>query len=61
MLTVSRKRDESVMVVTDQGLVEVVVLSGGTVKLGFRAPREIPIHRKEVYEAIQRSKPVEEV
>ena len=34
----------------------VVVRAGGMVKLGISAPRGVPIHRKEVYEAIQRAR-----
>lgn len=53
MLVLSRHRDESIMIGDD---IEVVVVSikGDKVRLGFSAPREVPIHRKEFYEAIKR-------
>ena len=52
MLALTRKKGESVMVGND---VEVVVLGiqGDQVKLGFVAPKKVPIHRKEIYEQIQ--------
>lgn len=52
MLVLTRKSEESVMV---GGAIEVKVLAikGDQVSLGFTAPREVRIHRKEVYEAIR--------
>ena len=52
MLALTRKKGESIMVGND---VELVVLSvqGDQVKLGFVAPKNITIHRKEIYEQIQ--------
>ena len=52
MLALTRKRGESIMVGND---VELVVLSvqNDQVKLGFVAPKNISIHRKEIYEQIQ--------
>ena len=52
MLALTRRRGESIMVGSD---VELVVLSvqGDQVKLGFVAPKNITIHRKEIYEQIQ--------
>jgi len=52
MLALTRKKGESIMVGND---VELVVLSiqGDQVKLGFVAPKNISIHRKEIYEQIQ--------
>ncbi len=52
MLVLTRKSEQSVMV---GGTIEVKVLGvkGDQVSLGFSAPREISIHRKEVYKAIQ--------
>lgn len=53
MLILARKLGESIMIGDD---VEVMVTSRGdqTVKLGIVAPRSIPVHRKEVYEAIHK-------
>ena len=52
MLALTRKRGESIMVGNN---VELVVLSvqGDQVKLGFVAPKNITIHRKEIFEQIQ--------
>ena len=52
MLVLSRKSNESIMIGSN---IEIVVLGveGDTVKLGIRAPREVDIHRKEIYIAIQ--------
>lgn len=52
MLILSRKQGESVII---DGRIEVKVVrvEGGIVKLGFAAPADVPIHRREVYEEIQ--------
>lgn len=56
-LVLSRRVDESV-VCGHKGELEVYVIEirGDTVRLGFRASRDIPIHRLEVFEAIQRER-----
>ena len=55
MLVLSRCKDESIMVGED---VEVTIIDvrGSKVRLGITAPKCIPVHRKEVYEAIHRKK-----
>ncbi|MCH2117264.1 MAG: carbon storage regulator CsrA [Pirellulales bacterium] len=53
MLVLSRQRDESI-IIGDNVVVTVVDVRGDKVRLGIEAPREIPVHRREVYEAIQR-------
>ena len=53
MLVLSRKEDESI-VIGDNIVVTVVRISGDKVRLGIEAPTEIPVHRREVYEVIQR-------
>ncbi len=53
MLVLSRRRDESIMI-GDNIVVTVVDIRGDKVRLGINAPKEIPVHRQEVYEAIQR-------
>jgi carbon storage regulator len=53
MLVLSRQRDQSVMIADDIE-VRVVDVRGDKVRLGFNAPRDIPVHRKEVYDAIRR-------
>jgi carbon storage regulator len=52
MLVFSRKKDEAITIGSE---IEIKVISVGrdTVKLGISAPREIPIHRKEIYLAIE--------
>jgi len=53
MLVLSRQRDESI-IIGDNVVITVVDVRGDKVRLGIEAPREIPVHRREVYEAIQR-------
>jgi carbon storage regulator len=53
MLVLSRQRDESI-VIGDNVVVTIVDIRGDKVRLGIQAPAEIPVHRQEVYEAIQR-------
>ena len=53
MLVLSRQRDESIMI-GDNVQVTIVDIRGDKVRLGIIAPAEIPVHRKEVFDAIQR-------
>jgi carbon storage regulator len=53
MLVLSRGRDESI-VIGDNIVVTIVDIRRDKVRLGIDAPSEIPVHRREVYEAIQR-------
>jgi len=53
MLVLSRKRDQEIMI-GDNIVITVVDVRGDKVKLGITAPRSMPVHRSEVYEAIQR-------
>ena len=54
MLVLSRKKNESIVI--DNNITIVVVeIRGDKVRLGVEAPREVPVHRREVYDAIQRS------
>jgi carbon storage regulator len=53
MLVLSRQRDESIMI-GDNVQITIVDIRGDKVRLGIIAPAEIPVHRKEVYDAIQR-------
>lgn len=52
MLVLSRKKNESI-VIDDNIVITVVEVRGDKVRLGIQAPREVPVHRSEVYEAIQ--------
>ena len=53
MLVLSRQRDQSI-IIGDNIVITVVDIRGDKVRLGIDAPREIPVHREEVYEAIKR-------
>jgi carbon storage regulator len=53
MLVLSRKRDESI-VIAGNITVTVVDIRGDKVRLGISAPAEVPVHRREVYDAIKR-------
>ena len=53
MLVLSRQRDESI-IIGDNIVITVVDIRGDKVRLGINAPTEVPVHRQEVYEAIQR-------
>ena len=53
MLVLSRQRDESI-IIGENVVVTIVDIRGDKVRLGIEAPQEIPVHRREVYEAIQR-------
>ena len=53
MLVLSRHRDESI-IIGDNIVVTIVDIRGDKVRLGINAPTEIPVHRREVFEAIQR-------
>jgi carbon storage regulator len=53
MLVLSRHRDESIMI-GDEIVVTIVDIRGDKVRLGINAPQDVPVHRQEVYEAIQR-------
>jgi len=55
MLVLSRQRDESIMI-GDDVEITIVDVRGDKVRLGIKAPKEIPVHRREIYEAIQREK-----
>ena len=53
MLVLSRKKNESV-VINDNIVVTVLEIRGDKVRLGIEAPRDIPVHRREVFDAILR-------
>lgn len=53
MLVLSRHRDECIMI-GDDVVVTIVDIRGDKVRLGIEAPQDIPVHRREVYEAIKR-------
>ena len=53
MLVLSRKKNESIVINNDITIV-VVEIRGDRVRLGVGARKEVPVHRREVYDAIQR-------
>ena len=53
MLVLSRKKNESIVINNDI-VITVVEIRGDKVRLGIVAPKDVPVHRQEVYEAIQR-------
>ena len=55
MLVLSRKKNESI-VINDDITIVVVEIRGDKVRLGVEAPKEVPVHRQEVFEAIHRQK-----
>ena len=55
MLVLSRIKNESIMI-NDDVEITIVDIRGDKVRLGIVAPKNVSVHRKEVYEAIQREK-----
>jgi carbon storage regulator len=53
-LVLSRKKNESI-VINDNITITVVEIRGDKVRLQVDAPREVPVHRKEVFDAIRRN------
>lgn len=51
MLVLSRKKNESIVINNDI-TITVVEIRGDKVRLGISAPKDVPVHRQEVYEAI---------
>jgi carbon storage regulator len=54
MLVLSRKVNENI-VIDGRIIVKVVRTEGNFVKLGIEAPPDVPVHRQEIYDEIQRS------
>lgn len=53
MLVLYRKKNEGIMIGEDLEVI-VVEIRGDKVRLGINAPKEVPVHRREVWDAIQR-------
>jgi carbon storage regulator len=53
MLVLSRKKDEKI-VIGDNITLMVIEIRGDKVRLGIEAPKDVTVHREEVYEAIKR-------
>jgi carbon storage regulator len=56
MLVLSRKKNESIVINNDI-TVTVVEIRGDKVRLGIVAPKEVPVHRQEVFDAIHGRSP----
>ncbi|WP_027726369.1 carbon storage regulator CsrA [Tuberibacillus calidus] len=54
MLVLTRKKNES-LIIGDNIEIEILSIDGEQVKIGIKAPRDVDIHRKEVYLAIQKA------
>jgi carbon storage regulator len=52
MLVLSRKKNESIVINNDI-VITVVEIRGDKVRLGIVAPKDVPVHRQEVYDAIR--------
>ena len=59
MLVLTRKVNESI-IIADQIEVKVAEIVGRKVRLAIDAPRDIPVHRKEIFLAIQAEKQKDE-
>lgn len=55
MLVLSRQRDEQI-VINDNIVITIVDVRGDRVRIGIDAPTEVSVHRREVYNQIQRQK-----
>lgn len=54
MLVLSRKKDEKIIIGDREIVIMIIEIRGDKVRLGIEADKSVPIHREEVYEAIQR-------
>lgn len=53
MLVLSRKENESIVIGNDI-MVTIVAIRGDKIRVGIEAPKEMPVHRREVFDAIHR-------
>ncbi len=56
MLVLSRRRNEQI-VIGENIVVTVVDIRVGNVRLGVEAPKSVPVHRKEIHEALRSRQP----
>ena len=55
MLVLSRHKSESIVIGTNAEVtVTIIDIRGDKVRLGIEAPMEVPVHRREVFDAIRR-------
>lgn len=55
MLVLSRQKEESIMI-GDNIEITIVDVRGDKVRLGINAPKDVSVHRREIFDAIQREK-----
>lgn len=55
MLVLTRKKDEKIMF-GDSITIVVIEIRGDKVRLGIEAPKDVPVHREEVYRALKRER-----
>ena len=55
MLVLTRNRDEKIMI-GDNIIITIVEIRGDKVRIGIEAPRDVSVHREEIYDAIQQGK-----
>jgi carbon storage regulator len=60
MLVLSRVRGESIIIGDDIEVTIIDIRHNGKVRLGIEAPKDITVHREEVYNAIQLAKEIED-
>jgi len=58
MLVLSRKKNECI-IINENITITVIEIRGDKVRLGIEAPKEVSVHRREVYDAIQSSRTLE--
>lgn len=56
MLVLSRRKSQKI-VLSDGIVITVVAIQGDKVRIGIEAPKDVPVHREEVYRAIHGPKP----
>lgn len=59
MLCLKRKKGEEVLI-GDDIIVQVIEVRGDFVRLGFTAPADVPVHRREVFAAIKREQAIQD-
>lgn len=59
MLVLTRRNNESI-IISDNIVLTVLAVNGNQVKIGINAPKDIPVHREEIFKKIQSEKLLEE-